>query len=49
MDRVVVALSGVHTRADVERMAACGAHAVLVGESLMTASDVPSKMRELLI
>jgi len=49
MDRVVVALSGVHERADVERMAAAGVHAVLVGESLMTAKDVPAKMRELLV
>ncbi len=48
-DRVVVALSGVRTRADVERMAACGVHAVLVGESLMTAKDVREKMREFLI
>ena len=48
-DRVVVALSGVHTRADCERMAKAGVHAVLVGEALMTASDVPAKMRELLI
>ncbi|HYM15701.1 MAG TPA: indole-3-glycerol phosphate synthase TrpC [Dehalococcoidia bacterium] len=49
MDRVVVALSGVHTRADSERMAAAGCHAVLVGEALMTATDVPAKMRELLV
>jgi indole-3-glycerol phosphate synthase len=49
MDRVVIALSGVHTREDVERMASAGVHAVLVGESLMTAGDVPGKMRELLI
>ena len=49
MDRVVVALSGVHTRADAERMARAGAHAVLVAEALMTAPDVPTKMRELLI
>jgi indole-3-glycerol phosphate synthase len=48
-DRVVAALSGVHTRADVERMAACGVHAVLVGEALMTATDVREKMRELLV
>jgi indole-3-glycerol phosphate synthase len=48
-DRVVAALSGVHTRADVERMAACGVHAVLVGEALMTAKDVREKMRELLV
>jgi indole-3-glycerol phosphate synthase len=49
MDRVVIALSGVHDRADVERMAKAQVHAVLVGESLMTAPDVPNKMRELLI
>jgi indole-3-glycerol phosphate synthase len=48
-DRVVVALSGVHTRADAERMANCGVHAVLVGEALMTAKDVREKMREFLI
>ncbi len=49
MDRVVVAFSGIHTRADSERMAKAGCHAVLVAESLMTATDVPAKMRELLI
>jgi indole-3-glycerol phosphate synthase len=49
MDRVVIALSGVHNRDDVERMAKARVHAVLVGESLMTAPDVPNKMRELLI
>jgi indole-3-glycerol phosphate synthase len=49
MDRVVVALSGVHTRDDAERMARAGVHAILVAEALMTAPDVPTKMRELLI
>jgi len=49
MDRVVVSLSGVHSRADVERLVKAGIHAVLVAESLMTATDVPAKMRELLI
>lgn len=48
-DRVVAALSGIHARADVERMAKCGVHAVLVGEALMTATDVREKMREFLI
>jgi len=48
-ERVVAALSGVHTRADAERMAKAGAHAVLVGEALMTAGDVREKMREFLI
>jgi indole-3-glycerol phosphate synthase len=49
MDRVVVALSGVHTRDHAERMARAGVHAVLVGEALMTAIDVREKMREFLI
>ncbi len=48
-DRVVVALSGVHERADVERLAKTGIHAVLVGEALMTAKDVREKMKEFLI
>jgi len=47
-DRVVAALSGVQTRADAERMAKAGVHAVLVGEALMTADDVRDKMREFL-
>ena len=49
MDRCVVAASGVQTREDSERMAAAGVHAILVAESLITAKDLPSKMRELLI
>ena len=47
-DKVVAALSGVRTRADAERMATAGVHAVLVGEALMTAGDVREKMREFL-
>jgi indole-3-glycerol phosphate synthase len=44
----VVALSGVTDRADVERLAAAGAHAVLVGEAVVTASDPSAKVAELL-
>jgi indole-3-glycerol phosphate synthase len=44
----VVALSGVRSRAEVEGLAAAGASAVLVGESLVTASDPAAKLRELL-
>ena len=44
---IVVGLSGVETRADVERLEAAGAHAVLVGESLVTAADPIAKLREL--
>jgi indole-3-glycerol phosphate synthase len=44
---LLVAESGIHTRADVERLAKCGAGAILVGESLMRHGDVASKVREL--
>ena len=44
---VVVSESGLFTRDDVERVVAAGAHAVLVGEALVTAADVAAKVREL--
>ena len=44
---LLVALSGINERADVERFAAAGAEAVLVGESLMRAEDPAAKVREL--
>ncbi|MDQ3916268.1 MAG: indole-3-glycerol-phosphate synthase [Actinomycetota bacterium] len=47
-DRVTVALSGVSTRREVEDLAAAGADAVLVGESIVTAPDPGAKIRELL-
>jgi len=47
-DRVVVAESGVDTRADVERLRALGVHAVLIGEALVTAEDAAAKIGELL-
>ena len=46
--RLLVAESGIHTRADVERLAKCGAQAILVGESLMKHGDISAKVRELL-
>ena len=46
--RLLVAESGIHTRADVERLARCGAQAILVGESLMRHADIGAKARELL-
>ena len=45
---LLVAESGIHTRADVERLKRCGAKAVLVGESLMRGGDIQSKVRELI-
>ena len=45
---LLVAESGIHTRADVVRLEKCGAGAILVGESLMRGSDIITKLRELL-
>jgi len=45
---LLAALSGIQTRADVERFQAAGARAVLVGEALMAADDAPAKVRQLL-
>jgi indole-3-glycerol phosphate synthase len=45
---LLVAESGIHTRADVERLCSCGADAILVGESLMRHGDIADKVKELL-
>jgi indole-3-glycerol phosphate synthase len=47
-DRLVVAESGIHTRADVERLRVLGVNAALIGEALVMAEDVGAKIRELL-
>ena len=44
---LLAALSGISSRQDVERFAAAGAEAVLVGEALMLAPDAGEKIREL--
>jgi indole-3-glycerol phosphate synthase len=45
---LLVAESGIHSRADVERLKKCGAGAILVGESLMKQGDIQAKIRELI-
>jgi indole-3-glycerol phosphate synthase len=45
---LLVAESGIHTRADVQRLTECGATAMLVGESLMRRTDIAKALRELL-
>ena len=45
---ILVAESGIHTPADVERLVRCGAQAILVGESLMQHGNIQAKMKELL-
>ena len=47
-DRGRVAESGINTRADVERLEACGAKAILVGTALMRHPDIAAKAAELL-
>jgi indole-3-glycerol phosphate synthase len=45
----VVGESGVHTKADSQRLYAAGVQAILVGEAFMTSPDVAAKMAELRI
>lgn len=47
-DRVVVAESGIHDRADIERLQASGIHAFLIGEALMKGADPAAALQELI-
>jgi indole-3-glycerol phosphate synthase len=47
-DKLIVSESGIHTRADVERLQEAGIHAMLIGESLIRADRTEDKLRELL-
>ncbi len=46
--RIVIAESGIADNADLRRLARCGVHAFLVGESLMRQTDVAAATRALL-
>jgi indole-3-glycerol phosphate synthase len=46
-DIPVVSESGIFANADVERLARANVDAILVGEALVTAEDIPAKVREL--
>jgi len=48
VSQLLVAESGIHTRADVERLKKSGANAILVGESLLRGGDIKTKIRELI-
>jgi len=43
-----VAESGIHNREDVRRLAAAGVEAMLIGESLVTATDIPQAISGLI-
>ena len=47
-DRIVVSESGINNRADVEKLKKWGVDAVLIGEALMSATNIVTKMKELL-
>jgi len=46
--RIVVSESGISNRIDIDKLKKWGVDAVLIGESLMSASDIATKMKELL-
>ena len=46
--KLLVAESGIHSRDHVKRLEACGARAILVGESLMRQGNIAQKANELL-
>ena len=47
-DRIVIAESGIHSAADVRRLARYDVQGMLVGESLVVSDDVPAQMHVLL-
>lgn len=46
--RVVVSESGIKGQEDIEKLKAWGVDAVLIGEALVTAGDIPARIKELL-
>lgn len=48
-EQTVVSESGISSRSDIEKLKEWGVNAVLVGEALVTADDIPTKMRELIL
>jgi len=47
-DKLIVSESGIHKRDDVVRIFQAGAHAMLIGESLLRANSIEEKIKELL-
>jgi len=47
--QIVVSESGIRSRQDVEKLKGWGINAMLIGEALVTASDVPARMKELIL
>jgi indole-3-glycerol phosphate synthase len=47
-DKIIVSESGIRTKEDLAQLADCGVNAVLIGETLMRASEPGEKLRELI-
>jgi indole-3-glycerol phosphate synthase len=47
-DTIVISESGIGTKADMKKMKEMKVNAVLIGEALVTAKDIPTKIKELL-
>jgi len=47
-ENIVVSESGINSKDDIKKMKECKVNAVLVGEALVTANDIPAKMKELM-
>jgi indole-3-glycerol phosphate synthase len=47
--KVLVCESGIHGREEIDEFEDLGVNAFLIGESLMTAEDIPGKLKELLV
>jgi len=47
-ERIVISESGIRSKRDIEKLGKWGVDAVLVGEALVTANDIPAKMKELI-
>ena len=49
LERIVVSESGISSRGDIQKLKEWGVNAALVGEALVTAGDIPTKMKELIL
>lgn len=47
-ENIVVSESGIHNKDDMKKMKECKVDAVLVGEALVTAGNIPAKIKELM-
>ncbi|MFW6102608.1 MAG: indole-3-glycerol phosphate synthase TrpC [Chloroflexota bacterium] len=47
-ERIVISESGIKSKRDIDKLGKWGVNAVLIGEALVTANDIPAKMKELI-